>query len=207
MIRAAISGLLAGALFCAPVSPLWTQAQAQAQETPQSPVATPIPFRLLDQERLLRDSGIGQETMARIRAAQQELEAENQQIFEQLSAEEQALTELRPTLSATEFRDRADAFDARVEEIRAERARLLQELEQSNQRLLSAFYDAALPVLQQVMEENGVLGLLRSDMMVLSADVLDITPEVVARLNATFQGGELSPEPENDPTEPAPPTD
>lgn len=183
MRAAGLKLILAGALACAPVSML----MAQAPSTPSHEAASPLPYRLLDQDRLLSDSRLGQETLARISEAQEQLEAENLEVFEQLSAEEQELTDLRATLSPSEFRTRADAFDERVEAIRAERARLSAELEQSRQSLIAEFFEAALPILQQYMQEQGILGLLRNDVMIMSSDLLDITDEVIARLNSVAQ--------------------
>lgn len=188
--------LAAGGLLCAPV--LLSAGDILAQESGaaapvlqqalggQGALSRPevLSFRTLDQDRLLAESRLGQETLARIQTAEQALEAENQVIFERLTQEEQALTNLRSTLTSADFREQADAFDAQVEDIRAERAQLSQELSQSNQALIREFFDAALPVLQQVMEEQGVAGLLRSDALVLPAPGLDITSDVIARLDA-----------------------
>lgn len=183
MRAAGVKVLLAGALACAPVSTV----TAQAPSTPSREVASPLPYRLLDQDRLLSESRVGQVTLARISEAQAQLEAENLEIFEQLSAEEQELTDLRATLSPSEFRARADAFDERVETIRSERARLSEELEQSRQNLIAEFFEAALPVLQQYMQDQGILGLLRNDAMVMSSELLDITDEIITRLDSVAQ--------------------
>lgn len=190
MRSAGLKLLVAGVLLCAPVSTLRAQIPPVADHESGSPAQSSqptLPFRLLDQDRLLSESRIGQDTLARISTAQAQLEAENLAIFEQLSAEEQELTDLRATLNPSEFRARADAFDERVERIRAERANLSAELDQARQNLISEFFEAALPVLQQYMQEQGILGLLRNDAMVMSSGVLDITDEVIARLDSIAQ--------------------
>lgn len=171
MIRLVVL-MLTGALACAPLV-------VGAQEAPRTPT-----FRVLDEERLFRDSVLGQRVLADIRAAEAALEAENQVLFDQLSAEERSLTEARLTLPPDEFRAQAEAFDTRVEAIRAERAERAATLARQNEAAARAFFDAALPVLVQVMTEAGVDVLLKPDVMILGPDWLDITDQAIGRLDA-----------------------
>ena len=109
MHRALATIFLAGALNCAPVL---VSAQSATSLAPVPQGASPVPFRVLDQDRLFRESQVGQQILAGIEAARQALEAENQVLFNQLATEERALTDARPSLAPDEFRTRADAFDA-----------------------------------------------------------------------------------------------
>lgn len=168
------AAVFAGALACAPV--------LLSAQTP--PPGQGVAFRVLDEERLFRDSALGQQILAGIRAAEAALEAENQVLFDQLAAEERALTEARATLAPEEFRARADAFDVRVEAIRAERAERSRDLAQQSEAAAQGFFDAVLPVLVQFMNETGVQALIKPDMLILSPDWLDVTDAVIARLNA-----------------------
>lgn len=171
MLRLAV-WIVTGALLCAPFA-------LPAQEITPAPA-----FRVLDEERLFRGSVLGQRVLADIRASEVALESENQALFDQLSAEERALTEARATLPPDEFRARADAFDARVEAIRAERAQRSAELARNSDAAARAFFDAALPVLVQLMAELGVDILLKPDVMILGPDWLDITAQAIARLDS-----------------------
>lgn len=167
--------LLAGAMACAPLG-------VMAQEAPDTPT-----FRVLDEDRLFRESVLGQRVLADIREAEQALATENQALFEQLSAEERALTEARLTLPPEEFRARAEAFDASVEAIRAERAERSATLARQNEAAARAFFDAALPILVQVMAEAGVDILLKPDVMILGPEWVDITDLAITRLDAATQ--------------------
>ncbi|MCB1388850.1 MAG: OmpH family outer membrane protein [Rhodobacteraceae bacterium] len=195
--------LLAGALFGAPVS---VSAQAGPALPPPPQGVSAVPFRILDQDRLLRGSQLGQQILEGIRAAESRLAAENQRLFDQLAAEERALTDARATLSADEFRARADAFDARVESIRTERAQASQDLTQWSEREAQRFFDAALPVLVQMMNDEGLLALLKPDTLILGSDWLDITDAAIARIDAAVADGSApapTPEPPPDPAPPA----
>ncbi|HPD92254.1 MAG: OmpH family outer membrane protein [Rhodobacter sp.] len=203
MLRHGLTILLAGALIGAPVVAL-----AQTPAAPDSPTVqglSSLPFRVLDQERLLRESRMGQQILAGIDAERQALEAENQTLFDQLSAEERALTDARPTLTPEDFRARADAFNTRVETIRSERAQRAQELAQHQQAAEQRFFDAVLPVLARFMADEGVAALLRPEALLVRADAMDITDEMIARLDATMPEGP-QPAATGDGTAPAPDT-
>ncbi|WP_417587473.1 OmpH family outer membrane protein [Pararhodobacter oceanensis] len=196
-MRATIrSILLTGTLFCVPVFTSLHPQQAAAQGVdPAAPSqgarqlgfasGAQVRFRVLDQDRLLTGSILGQQLQERLRDAERELEAENNALAEQLATEESELTALRPTLSPEEFRTRADAFDRRVEEIRAERERLNQQLARRYEADVQAFFATALPVLDQLMMDEGLNALLRPDILILGAEWLDITDQAIERLDAT----------------------
>jgi hypothetical protein len=75
---------------------------------------------ILNQERLFAQSLYGQRIQRELEdASSARLAAENRRIEAALTDEELALTELRATTEADAFREMADAFDTRVEAIRA----------------------------------------------------------------------------------------
>lgn len=172
--------ILAGVLASAPA------VSSLAQVSPQLPPQGPMPLRMLDEERLFRDSRLGQRILAGIRAAEADLEAENQRLFEQLRAEEQALTDLRPTLTPEAFRERADAFDQRVETIRAEFVQANQALLQFSETETQRFWEQAAPVLVQLMADEGIVAVLRPGAVILEADGFDMTERAIERLDASL---------------------
>lgn len=179
--RRLCAAVLAGVLMGAP-------AVSIAQDTTTPVQGAAVPFRLLDQDRLFSDSRLGQQILAEIQRDERQLEAENQQIFDQLAAEESALTQQRAALTPEDFRALADAFDARVEEIRAERAARGQALFTANEQRAQQFFDAALPILVQLMNDEGIVALLKPDTLVLGIDALDITDRAIERLDMVFGG-------------------
>ncbi len=170
MRRKLCAMLLAGALGLAPVASFSQQSS----------------FRILDEDRLFRESRLGQQILADIRAAEQVLEEENQRISDQLADEERALTEARSRLSPEEFRAQADAFDLRVEAIRAERNQRSVELAQFSEAEAQRFFNTVLPVLAGMMNEEGMVALLKPDTLILGADWLDVTDDAIRRLDAEF---------------------
>ena len=174
-----VAAIMAGVLMSAP-------ALSVAQEPPVLTAPAALPFRILDQDRLFSGSRMGQQILAEIQAEERALEAENLEIFNQLAAEERDLTERRASLSPDEFRALADAFDTRVETIRAERAARAQALLDASEQRAQQFFDAALPVLVQLMNDDGLVVLLKPDTLVLGLDALDITDRAIERLDAAL---------------------
>ena len=168
---------LLGFVFCAGVAlaaPAAVSAQAEGG------------LRILDEERLFIDSDFGQALRAEVQRLEAEIERENEALAAQLAEEERALTEARASLSPEEFRARADAFDERVEAIRTERAARLQDLARETEAATQRFFEQALPIIGEVMDEQGIVALLRRDAVIVSAEWLDITPQMIERLNAVL---------------------
>lgn len=144
----------------------------------QSPILT------IDSERLYADSAYGEQTTREIEALGAELTAENRRIEEELTAEERMLTERRSTMTAVEFRELADAFDQKVEEIRAEQDAKTRDLNRLLEERQVAFLNAAAPVLEQLMREAGAAVILERRSVFLSANAIDITQTAINRLDA-----------------------
>ena len=104
----------------------------------------------------------------------------------QVVAEEQALTELRKTLSAEDFSARAAAFDAKVERIRTEqdaKARLLVERRDEERK---EFLQLARPVLGELLGERQATAILDKGLVIASLSSIDITDEAIAKLDAAL---------------------
>lgn len=147
------------------------------------------PVVTLDQERLFTDSAFGQRVIATITEANRALAAENRALEAELGAEELALTELRPTLPPEEFRDLADAFDARVEEIRRVQEEKGLAIAEFGENERQRFIGAALPILAQAMLDYGAIAVLDNRAIVLAVEGLDITDRAIARIDAALGDG------------------
>lgn len=144
----------------------------------QSPILT------IDSERLYAESDYGKQTTREIEALGAELTAENRRIEEELTAEERQLTEQRSTMTSVAFRELADAFDQKVEEIRAQQDAKTRDLNRRLEERQVAFLNVAAPVLEQLMREAGAAVILERRSVFLSANAIDITQTAINRLNA-----------------------
>lgn len=149
---------------------------------------------VVDPERMFEESQLGQRMMAEHQAEREELAARNRKLEAELEAEERALTARRAELPPEEFRELADDFDARVQEIRRDSERRVRDLERDRERLPLLFLRQAEPILIEVMRNMGGVVLLDARSVLLRADVVDITDEAIARIDETFGDDETGPE-------------
>ncbi|MEZ5797448.1 MAG: OmpH family outer membrane protein [Paracoccaceae bacterium] len=154
------------------------------------------PVLTLDQDRLFRESAWGKAALARAEEEGRRLTEENRRIDAALENEERDLTDRRATLSAAEFAPLASAFDSKVEEIRtaqeAKSRAIGRQLEEDRQR----FFEAATPVLAQLLEESGAAAILSDSAVIMSLSALDITSSAIARVDTAL------PPPQDDPAPP-----
>ncbi|MBY6089479.1 OmpH family outer membrane protein [Maritimibacter alkaliphilus] len=159
------------------VMPAVTPAVAQDAGHLRSPVLT------IDSQRLFTDSKLGQQMADRVEQESAALNAENRKIEAELIAEEQALTDRRPTMEPKAFRDLADAFDEKVRRIRSEQDTKARALGQTNEAARREFLTRARPALEQLMKEIGAAVILEQRSVFLSAGVIDVTDEAISLLD------------------------
>jgi Skp family chaperone for outer membrane proteins len=140
----------------------------------------------LDQDRLFLESDFGKAVIEKERAATAALEQENRRIEAELVAEEQALTEARTTLSTEEFAARAEAFDAKVEQIRTEQDTKARRLTEGREQDRKAFLEVAVPVLGEILGDRKASAILDKNLVILSLSAVDITDEAIARVNVAL---------------------
>jgi Skp family chaperone for outer membrane proteins len=173
---------LAAALLVWALSALPSAAQLQPPE--------PAPgILVVNQERLIAQSRYGRRIQAELEEVSAALAAENRSIEARLTAEELELTELRDTLPPEDFRARADAFDTRVEQIRAEQEAKARDLTEQADMAQAQFFERAGPILLGIVRERGAAVLMDSRAVLLSAERVDITEEAIAEIDATLGDG------------------
>ena len=156
---------------------------AQENALVRSPVLT------IDSDRLYAESLYGKRKQSEFEADVAVLEAENRRIESELTEEEKLLTEKRPGMAADEFRELADAFDAKVQRIRSEQTAKLRDLAQRRDNAQRNFLKAAIPVLEEIMSEAGAAIIVESRSVFLSARIIDVTPDAVARIDERIGDG------------------
>jgi Skp family chaperone for outer membrane proteins len=162
-------GVAAGLTLLAPLS-------AAGQETDGVIV--------VDQERLFEESRLGRRIAQSLEDRSNALAAENRAIEAELVAEERELTERRPDLSPDEFRSLADAFDAKVEALRAEQDEKARELVALRNAERQTFTGTVAPILLDFMRQNGAAVMLDLRSVVAAADRTDVTDELIEEIDA-----------------------
>ena len=141
------------------------------------------PILTIDQDRLFAETRLGEEALAELERQAQDLAAENAEIEARLIAEEKDLTERRAELPADEFRALADAFDERVQRLRAEQDQKTRALTRNRDDARAAFFNEIAVILSEIVREQGALVVIDRRDVFLSADRIDITDEAIQRVN------------------------
>jgi len=157
----------------------------QGQNAPQ--------IMTIDPEAVFARSRWGLRVQTELDRRGREIAAENDRLANQFSAEEQQLTTLRATLSAEEFRKRADEFDQRVVEVRRARDGVARDLQEEIDEERAAFFRAALPVLAQLMKERGATVVLDQRAIFVSAQSADVTDALIERCDEVVGAGPAAP--------------
>ncbi|WP_238366577.1 OmpH family outer membrane protein [Mesobacterium pallidum] len=153
------------------------------------------PILIIESERILTESAYGKRLAAELEALSAELSTENRSIEAQLIEEERALTERRPNLSPAEFRELADAFDAKVVEIRREQDGKARSLGQRGEEIRREVLVAATPVLEDIMLDAGAAVIVERRSVFMSADVIDVTDLAIQQMDERLgDGADATPE-------------
>lgn len=143
----------------------------------------------LDQDRLFTDSAYGERVASEIAEASSALREENSRIQAELLAEEARLTEQRATMPREEFRDLAEAFDARVISVRRTQDAKSIELQRRQEQERQAFGRLALPLVAELAAQRGAAVVLDARAVVLSTGGTDITSAAIAFIDARLGDG------------------
>lgn len=181
--------LVAPGLAFAQQSPQDAVPPAPAVQPRADAVRSAVPILTVDQDVLFAASDWGQRTQRVLDEEGGKIEAENERLASQLSAEEATLTEQRGTMDPAEFRKLAEAFDTRATEVRRQRAQVVQDLNAWAEADRTAFYRAARPLMAEMMQERGAVAVLDRRTVFVSMDAIDMTQALVARLNAALGDG------------------
>lgn len=190
---AIVAGLLAwGTVAPAQTEPTQTEpTQTGPSQTGPAPAA-PLPapqIATLDQDRLYTESRFGRALEAKAQAASQALATENRRIEAELSTEEAELTQRRQGLTPQAFEPLAKAFDAKVEKRRADQAAKVEALKTERDADRKAFFQAAVPILAELMGQIGAYAILNKEAVILSFDSIDLTDRAIAALDARLGDG------------------
>ena len=146
-------------------------------------------FLTIELERLFAESQFGKRIASEIETASIALAKENRQIESRLEKEEQDLTKRRETMTPAEFRDLADKFDAKVQEIRRVQDGKVRELNQRRELSRGLLLRSARPILEQLMRDSGAAIVLERSNVFLSANAIDITDLAIVRIDARIGDG------------------
>ncbi len=180
--------MIAKALFGALLALSGPVVAQEAATTPSVGVVQSL-ILTIEPDRLFSDSAFGQRIVRDIETEGNQIASDNRRIEAELTQEERELTELRDTLTTEEFRERASAFDEKVQELRRTQDEKARALGQRSDEARRALLAAAQPVLLDLMADSGAVAILDRRAVLLSVSAVDITDRAITRVDATIGDG------------------
>ena len=164
----------------------WQQQDAAAQKLPTTIAA------VIDYQRILRDA-------AAARSIREQIEARRKAYQEEISKEEQRLHEAdkefakqRSVLSPEAFAEKRREFEQDVAEVQRMVQERRRELDRMSAAALNEVKEALIEIVTSIAEERGFNLVLPSSEVLFFARSLDLTEEVLAKLDARLPQVQLS---------------
>ena len=144
---------------------------------------------VMSEERILRESAVGQHIAAELQRVGQEIQGELEPLGESIRQENEALSAETSALSEEAVRQRPDLVsrlqtlqqDAQQFELRRRQAQ--QELVATERAAMRPVLETLQVVLREIVEERGAAVLLDRANVVYATEAVDITPSAIERLN------------------------
>lgn len=153
---------------------------------PQERASQAFSCAVLDQERVLFESQAAQDVRAQIESQRAAFQKEIDQQEKALRQEEDALKTAQPTLSEEAFLERRTAFETRVGEVHKKVALRRAQLEHAFHKAREEIVGAMNKIVAQLSQETGTTLVLPKGAVLYALDSLDITQEVLSKLNHTL---------------------
>ncbi|WP_341365735.1 OmpH family outer membrane protein [Yoonia sp. BS5-3] len=147
------------------------------------------PVLIINSDRLYFETLYGRRLAADLAAEVTEVQLENDRIVQTLTEEERSLTLRRPDMTPEEFRAEADAFDAKVQEVRRARDAKNLELQTASAEARAIFEERVQGIIGNVMLARGAAMVVEERSVLLSVQSANITDDVIARVDAVLGDG------------------
>lgn len=154
----------------------------------------PPAILLVDPRVILEESVLGQQIVEDNRADRAALQAEADAVSEAFEDEEQQLAARRSLLTRDAFAVLATDFDRRVREARAQQDQRAQELIAQIEAREREFSEQLTPIYAEILNEVGGAAVIDLRNVILANARLDISQEVIRRLDLRLLDPEQPPE-------------
>lgn len=174
----------AGALAIAVFAPMMTQAQGAAPAA-APPTGPAIPgMCVLSQEAVVFTSTVGKYVATRLQQLNSAAQAEITSSTTALQNDEKAFEASRSGLSQEQLQQRATALAARERDLEHTVTVRREEMSQTAQKAQARILSEASPIFQQAVRSHNCSIVLSGTGVLVAETSMDITPTVIAGLNA-----------------------
>lgn len=149
---------------------------------------SPAIIVIVDMERIVNDSAAGKQAGTEIQTKVTNLQARGTTLQNQLKTEAEAIQagQANKSLAGAALDQRVQAFGQKQQQAQQEMARLEFDIQRSRQFVIKQISDAANPIVTTIMREKGASIALAEGATLQHSASLDVTNDVVARLNTSL---------------------
>ncbi len=156
--------------------------EADAADDPLPPATAAV----IDYQRVMREARAAESIRTQIEARRVRYQSEIAEEEQRLVEADRELARQRAILSAEAFADRRKAFEADVAEVQRMLQSRRQQLDDVAAMAMSEVREALIQVVGELAEQRGFNLVLPSANVLLFSPQIEITDEVLARLNASL---------------------
>jgi len=153
--------------------------------TPQASQAAPAPTvtMVINMDVIFTQSKVGQSVNSQLQTHAKALQAENKKGEDSIQAEAKKLSGQRALLQPADFQKKLTALQQREVDHQRKMREKSQELQLGQEKARAQIQEALRPILEDIIKKNGANILLDQSVLLYSTPDLDITTEVLRRLN------------------------
>lgn len=166
-------------------APSWAADKKAAEAAPAAAKAGPN-IAVVDVQMILTDSKAAKNIQSQLKAKRDALQAEFIKLEEKLRSDEKALTEQKAKGDEAAFKAKREAFEKKLLETQTSVQKKKTELERAVVDSTEVLRDALLKVVAEISEAKKFDVVLTRQHVVIADKSLDITDQVLAKLNATL---------------------
>lgn len=179
-VKFLLGGVLAAVVVASP---------ALAQEKAAAPAAQGgkplmIKVAILNVEEILRKASVAKSIREQIKKQSTEFQAHIQKEEEQLRAADQELTRKRSVLSQEAFNEERKKFQEKLADVQRRLQDRRRDYEKADAEAMKKVQDVLNDIVKDLAKEENITMTMRSEALIFWAKPLDMTEEVLKRLDA-----------------------
>ena len=141
---------------------------------------------IIDINKVLTESKAAKDATKQIEKIQMKSEEDSKKEDEQIIQEREKLIEQQSVMAPEAFEVKVADFEKKVQAYQIERQEKLRKLDQMVQEARASILDEVKPIINDYANELGITVILEKNAVIMSADDMDMTDQVIKILNKSL---------------------